>query len=156
MTSGPDKPLKRAFRTAKREVKEFIRQRKIKRYMEGKEKENNKNKSTPSSSSQDDVLLSSQKTRQQKKMEREVNRARKKDTRQKNREELVEKVRKRFEGIGEGIGEKVEDLRTKMAQNRYKKGKGPRGERATESGSATDEQVCGPDGKCTTKRPKGL
>jgi len=74
----------------------------------------------------------------------------------KNRDAMKRKVKAGMGKIGDFIGGKADDMRTNISKRRYEKGKGPRGERATESGSATDEQVCGPDGKCTTGRPRGL
>lgn len=150
MTSGPEKKFKSAIKRLKREVEMIGVRRRVKRNAKGKGRDEDSgistSKDTPTSKRQDGVLT----TRENKKMYREKERALNKYKREKKREEIKSNLKEKFKKVASPIGEKIEDFKTNRAAARYKKGKGPRGERATESGSATDEQVCGPDGKCTT------
>lgn len=83
----------------------------------------------------------------------EVEKAKKVDT-------LKREAKKKIGKVGEMIKKKTsgmsDNMSERISKRRYEKGKGPKGTKATESGSATDEQVCGPDGKCKTKSPRGL
>jgi len=139
---GLGKRLKRAAYRVKKKIGQAKQQRKVAKYMKEQEETSlGKQKNTYSKENTNAGQRGS--------IIREVERSKKKDA-------MKRKVKSSIGKIGDFLGDKVDDMRTNMAKRRYEKGRGPRGERATESGSATDEQVCGPDGKCKTKRPRGL
>lgn len=156
MSTGPggDK-IKSAVRRFKKEVHMIGVRRKVKRNQKGKGTNEDSgistSKDTPTSKRQDRVLTNDRKVKQ---MNREKQRALKKYKREKNVEEAKSAIQEKWQKATSKIKDRVEDFKTNRAAARYKKGKGPRGERATESGSATDEQTCGPDG-CKLKGPRG-
>jgi hypothetical protein len=141
---GLGKKIKRAAFRVKAKIKAGQTSRRVDRYM--KEQEKRKIEGQGASKPQ---IGEGQLNKGRGSVVRDVDKA-------KNRDAMKRKVKAGMGKIGDFIGGKADDMRTNISKRRYEKGKGPRGERATESGSATDEQVCGPDGKCTTGTPRGL
>jgi hypothetical protein len=142
---GLGKKIKRAAFRVKAKIKAGQTSRRIDRYM----KEQEKRKIEGGGASKPKIgEVQSNKGRGS--VVRDVDKAKKKD-------DIQRKVKAGMGKIGDFISGKADDMRTNISKRRYEKGKGgPTRTRSTESGSATDEQVCGPDGKCKTKAPKGL
>jgi hypothetical protein len=146
MQSDPGNPIgKKIKRTAfrvKTKMKQAQQQRRVTKMMKEEAKRKNASPGVP-------PLGEGQLNKGGGTVVRDVEKAKKKDA-------MKRKIKGGMGKIGDFIGGKADDMRTNISKRRYEKGKGPRGERATESGSATDEkQFCGPKG-CTTKAPKGL
>lgn len=142
---GFGKKLKQAAFKVKTKIKAAKSQRKMKELMR------KESPGTSGSSSQENkrTLNNNANSKSKSDVVSDVEALKRKDTLKRN-------VKTGIGKIGDFIKNKVSDIQTESSSRRYKKGKGPRGERATESGSATDEQVCGPDGKCKVKTPLGL
>lgn len=142
---GLGKRIKRAAYKVKTKIKAAQTSRKIGKYM--KEQEKRKVEGEGASKPQ---IGEGQLNKGRGSVVRDVEKA-------KNRDAMKRKVKAGMGKVGDFIGGKADDMRTNISKRRYEKGKGgPKRTRSTESGSATDEQVCGPDGKCTTGRPRGL
>lgn len=139
---GLGKKLKRAAYKVKTKIRQAQQQRNVAKIMKEKASES-------AGKPKADDLGQAQINKGQGKFVRDVERAKKKDA-------MKRKIKSSMGKIGDFLGDKAGDMRANISKRRYEKGRGPRGERATESGSATDEQVCGPDGKCKTKSPRGL
>ena len=135
---GLGKRLKRAAYRVKKKIGQASQQRRVAKLMKEKESES---KGTPRSTEAGEMQLNKGRGS----VVRDAKRAKKKDA-------MKRKIKGTMGKIGDFIGDKADDMRTNMAKRRYEKGKGgPKRTRATNSGSATDEQFCGPDGKCKTK-----